>query len=55
MDEHKYSDLKVSMEVDLLTQHIVNQDNMMNNFLESHKIKGESKHHFKIKRNERNV
>lgn len=26
MDEHKYSDIKISQEVDSLTQHVINSD-----------------------------
>ena len=43
------------MEVDLLTQHILNQDQMMDYFTDNHRIKAENKHHFRMKRNERNV
>ena len=49
MDEHKFSELKVSLEVDLLTQHIVNHDHFIDSFEEKKQKKSE-KHHFRMKR-----
>lgn len=58
MDEHKYSDLKISAEVDSLTQHVLNQELMIDSFVgEINKSKGENKVVVRKKRNlvERNV
>lgn len=48
MDQHKYSDLKVSVEVDPLTQHIINSDFMLESLSEQPKRKTEQKNVFRM-------
>lgn len=52
MDEHKYSELKISFELDSLTQHIVNNDFVFETISEQPKRKNEVKHAFRLKRNQ---
>lgn len=52
MDEHKYSDIKISVELDSLTQHIINNDLVFETISEQPKRKNEVKHAFRLKRNQ---
>lgn len=50
MDQHKYSDLKVSVEIEPLTQHILYEDFIRETISEPPKKKNDGRHIFRMKK-----
>lgn len=50
MDQHKYSDMKISVEIDTLTQHILNGDIIRESLSEPPKKRTEARTAFRMKR-----
>lgn len=50
MDQHKYSDIKISVEIEPLTQHILYEDFIRETISEPPKKKHDGKHIFRMKK-----
>jgi hypothetical protein len=50
MDQHKYSDIKISVEIEALTQHILYEDFIRETISEPPKKKHDGRHIFRMKK-----